>query len=386
MTESAAAPSWSKADGRALTAVAIHFVINGAVLASWLPRLPEIRDALGVSLATVGQAIMLAGVGGLLASATAHRVIARFGTRRVMVVGTAGLLVCLPLVALAQSVWVLVLVLASLAAIDVCIDIAMNMQGSALSARRATPVMNRLHGMWSVGTVVAGAGAAMLAAAAVPLLWHLIAVSLLMVCALSFTARHVLAVDAPPPAPDTSQVGGTGGRSLWVFGLLGAVAIVPEMTATDWAAFRLHDDLGVALGPASIGFVAFTSGMVAARLLGDFVLVRAGPARTLNGACVLALVGCLLAALVPDPVWSCLGFGLSGIGVSVLFPAIYDAAARRPGQPGAALGAMTAGTRLGAVVTPFAVGSLAEAGGHVGVAMVAAVAPALAAVWWCSRP
>jgi len=64
-------------------------------------------------------------------------------------------------------------VLAVLAFLDVVIDIAMNMQGSVLSARRATPVMNRLHGMWSVGTVVSGSAAAAMAAQSVPLLWHL---------------------------------------------------------------------------------------------------------------------------------------------------------------------------------------------------------------------
>ena len=93
----------------------------------------------------------------------------------------------------------------------------------------------------------------------------------------------------------------------------------------------------------------------------------------------------LLAALVSNPIVSCIGFGLSGIGISVLFPAIYDSAAQHPTRPGAALGAMSAGMRLGAVFTPFAVGSLADLGGNVGIAMVAVVLPALFAVWWSSR-
>ena len=39
---------------------------------------------------------------------------------------------------------------------DVLVDVSMNMQASWLSARRHTPVMNRLHGLWSLGTVVGG--------------------------------------------------------------------------------------------------------------------------------------------------------------------------------------------------------------------------------------
>ena len=33
--------------------------------------------------------------------------------------------------------------------VDVLVDISMNLQGSWISARRHTPVMNRLHGLWS---------------------------------------------------------------------------------------------------------------------------------------------------------------------------------------------------------------------------------------------
>ena len=385
MTDTVSSPAWSRADERALRAVAIHFVVNGAVLASWLPRLPEIRDALDVSLATVGQAIMVAGIGGLLGSAIAHRFIALGGTRRVMVVGTVALVLALPGIALAPSLALLMVVLAVLAFLDVVIDIAMNMQGSVLSARRATPVMNRLHGMWSVGTVVSGSAAAAMAAQSVPLLWHLVGAAALMLCAVAWTAGQLLPRDEPAPPPDNAQGARASARPLWLFALLGGAALVPEMVATDWASFRLHDDLDVPLGPASIGFVAFTSGMVVARMLGDFVLVRWGATRTLNGACVLALFGCLLQSLVASPLVSCLGFALSGIGVSVLFPAIYDAAARRPGTPGAALGAMTAGTRASALATPFLVGSLADWNSDVGLTMVITILPALLVVWLCSR-
>jgi hypothetical protein len=43
--------------------------------------------------------------------------------------------------------------------VDVLVDISMNLQGSWISARRHTPVMNRLHGVWSLGTFAGGLGA-----------------------------------------------------------------------------------------------------------------------------------------------------------------------------------------------------------------------------------
>ena len=47
---------------------------------------------------------------------------------------------------------------------DIFIDVAMNVQGSALSARRHAPVMNRLHGLWSLGSVAGGVTTVVLAA------------------------------------------------------------------------------------------------------------------------------------------------------------------------------------------------------------------------------
>ena len=42
--------------------------------------------------------------------------------------------------------------------VDVLVDISMNLQGSWISARRHAPVMNRLHGLWSLGTFAGGLG------------------------------------------------------------------------------------------------------------------------------------------------------------------------------------------------------------------------------------
>ena len=71
-------------DRRALQAVAAQFFVNGAVLASFVPRLPEIRDSLDLSLDELG-AILTAGAAlGLLASLWSPRIIAAFGTRRAL--------------------------------------------------------------------------------------------------------------------------------------------------------------------------------------------------------------------------------------------------------------------------------------------------------------
>src|SRR6478752_500380 len=141
-------------DRRALQSVSVQFFANGVVYASFIPELPEIRDRVGISIGALGFVLTLAAISGLIGSLLTGRVIARFGTRRVLIVGTLLSIGSLPVVGFATTPGLLFF--------DVFIDVAMNVQGSELSARRHTPVMNRLHGLWSLGGV-AGAVVTVLA-------------------------------------------------------------------------------------------------------------------------------------------------------------------------------------------------------------------------------
>ncbi|MBA3606492.1 MAG: hypothetical protein H0W46_11105, partial [Acidimicrobiia bacterium] len=53
----------------ARNAIAAVFFVNGATFSSWLPRLPELQERLGISDAALGVTLVGSGVGGLAASA-----------------------------------------------------------------------------------------------------------------------------------------------------------------------------------------------------------------------------------------------------------------------------------------------------------------------------
>ena len=189
------AGGFSATDRRALQAVAVQFFVNGAAFASFIPRLPEIRDHLGLSLDQLG-AILTAGAAiGLLASMWSPRVIEAIGTRKALICFVVVLLAGLPLVGFSTTWWMLLIGYALMLTADGVVDIAMNLQGSWLSARRHAPVMNRLHGLWSLGTVVGGLSAAQAAASGVSLRVHLGIVTALLAVALVFVGSGLLRED-----------------------------------------------------------------------------------------------------------------------------------------------------------------------------------------------
>lgn len=351
-------------DSRALRAVAVQFLINGMIAASFIPRLPEIRDALNVDLATIGQILTVASLGGLLGSYLSGWVMPKFGTKNAMIFGSIAIIFMLPLIGLASSIWSLLLVLGLIMFLDPIVDVAMNIQGSNISARREAPVMNRLHGLWSLGSVIGGLFAATMAILSISLQWHLLGVACIMAISLWYISGGLLSSDEGVPSSDQATNDASSKRrlpiSLWIYAALGASAIVPETISSDWSPFRAKDDLQLSAGVASMAYVAFTSGMVIGRLSGDSIEMRLGKERLLNYALVTATIGVIIACLINYVPLVYIGLIIAGIGISVLFPALYDAAAQDPKNPGAALGAMTAGSRGAMLIAPVSIGLLAD--------------------------
>lgn len=350
---------------RALRAVAAQFLINGAVYASFVPRLPEIREAVDVGLATLGLTLTVASFGGLAGSALVGRAVERFGTKRVLIASTIGVLASLASVGFVGSVLGLALALATLQFSDVFTDVAMNLQGSWLSARRSVPVMNRLHGLWSVGMLAGGVAATWAAGVGVSLQAHLVGTSLLLLLVAIYVGRNVLSADVLNEGPGNvpgSPRGRRGRPSSFGLALvvLGVAALVVEIVPTEWATFRMAEDFGFEVGSAGLGFITFITGMVVGRLGGDFAMARFGRRRLTRLGTLQAALGIGAATLIPFPPVALAAFFVGGVGVAVLFPTLYDDAAQSPGRPGAALGALTAGIRLGAIGAPIAVGYLAD--------------------------
>ena len=374
--------SFDRADQRALRSVALQFFVNGALFASFLPRLPEIRDRVGISVAGIGLLMSLAGLASLAGSAVAGPAIARYGTRWVMLGAGTAVSLCLPLVGVATTPAVLLVGLVGMLTFDVLVDIAMNMQGSWLSARRHAPVMNRLHGLWSLGTVVGGLLSARLAAAGVSLPAHLIVAAAVLFAVLLVVSRGVLRVDEhrqPVGAPETG--GGQRPRRrvgvLPLFLLAGLFAVAVESTSIEWSAFRFTDDFGDSAGSAALGYVAVTGGMTVGRFGGDWVAFRLGVRRLGHLATLLAGVGLLAASLSPNRIVSLVGFVVAGLGIATMLPVLYDDAAKHRGRPGAGLGALTAGLRAASLTVPFIVGSLAASSLPVGSAVALVTLPSV---------
>lgn len=377
-------------DKKALKAVALQFLINGAVISSIIPRLPEIRDALNVDLTSIGQVITMASIGGILGSLCSSWVIKRLGTKQAMIYGTLITIFMLPMIAFATSIWSLFMVLAVIMLLDPIVDIAMNIQGSNISARRHTPVMSRLHGLWSIGSVIGGLLAATMAMISIPLVWHLFLSASLMLAAIIFIGAGLLSSDeviAPSKEKESANKTKTKqATKLWIYALLGGTVFIPEMVGGDWSPFRAKDDLDASLGVADMAYVAFTCGMVIGRLSGDNLAVILGKLKQFQLALIISSLGMATVCLVDSLPLVFVGLFISGLGISVLFPSLYDMAAQDSDNSGLALSVMTAGSRGITLIAPISIGLLADSEiFNVGVSMAIFALPCLFLTYFFMR-
>ncbi len=377
-------------DRRALLSVATQFFVNGVVFSSISPRLPEIRTRIDVTTGTLGLLLAAGALAGVLGSMSVGRLVERYGSRSVMIGSGVALVAAMPVIGYSTTAAMFLVGMMMLSTFDVLVDSCMNLQASWLSARRPKPVLNRLHGLWSLGTVLGGLVASRVAAAGVSLQAHLVVVSLVLLAVLVFVGRGLLVEDEHDPGEPADVAGAAaarpGGtvrrasrRTLAMMAMIGGCSIAIELTSSDWAAFRLTDDLGEGPGVAALGFVGFTAGMTIGRLGGDSVQVRFGLERLFRLGVVLTAIGLAMATFVDRTEVVVVGFLVAGLGVATQFPKLYDDAAQLPGRPGAGLGALTGGSRVALLIAPIVVGSLAATSLSVGAAIALVTFPALAA-------
>ena len=409
---------------RAIVAIGVQFFVNGAVVSSYLPRMPEVRDRLGITLAVLGLVSTLASAAALVSSMFSSRVIERIGTKRVLVYGATFNALMLPLIGYAGSAGALLAVFVLIASTDVTVDISMNLQGSWLSAQRKVSVMSRLHGLWSVGTIVGGLCASWFAAAEIELRYQLLGSTVVLLVMIGYVSRGVLPDDHPvvvaahtAPVPEPDDVGpdgpvsddvgpddvgpgdvgpgdvGPGGpvsggvgvvasgktgvKLLFAVGVASMFGAAMEVTSFDWAAFRLADDFGTTAGRAGLAFVVFVIGMAIGRLAGDSIQAIVGGQRLTWVSIGVTGAGLSAALLIDNQAAVLIGYLVAGLGQATLMPYLYDAAAKLPGRRGAGLGALAAGVRVSTLTTPVITGALASTSLSVGSAVAIVVLPSI---------
>jgi MFS family permease len=300
------------------------------------------------------------GVGALLAMPFAGRLAHRYESRPLVAATIVAFCASLVLTALPTSLALLCVALLVFGGTAGLADMAMNTQGVMVEKSLATSVMSGLHGFWSVGLLLGSLASALAAHAGIGARLQFAVTALLLALVGVAAARFVL--DDPAtrdlPAPPAFAL---PTRPVLLIGLVGLCAIFGEQAGADWSALYIQQELGGSASVAALAVAAFAVTMAGARLVGDRVIERLGPVRTvrLSGAC--AVSGALAVVVAPDLAVGLVGFALLGIGVAVVVPLVFAAAGRVGPQPARSIAGVAGVAYSGGLVAPGVMGGIAAA-------------------------
>jgi MFS family permease len=367
----------------ARAAVAACFFTNAVLYANLVPRLPEVKDSLGLSNGSLGAALAAFPLGALLAGLSSAPLIRRLGSGRVASAGLVLVAVVLWLVALAPNWPALAAVFLVAGALDAVVDIAQNAHGLRVQRLYRRSILNTFHGVWSIGAVAGGLLGSAAAGLGVPLAAHL-GVSAALFGALALGSHRALLPgpddadrdpapgDAGPPddAPGSAAGAGGGERgtrgavlpALAALGVLAVCGAFVEDAGASWSALYLRSELAAGAATAGLGFVALQAAMTIGRLTGDRVVDRFGQRRVVRAGGAVTAAGMGLALALPSVPTTLVGFALAGLGVATLVPAVFHAADELPGLPrGVGLAVSNWLLRIGFLLSPPLIGALADA-------------------------
>lgn len=324
-------------------AVFAVFFLSGLSMASWVARLPVVRDDTGLSTQGVGLVIMGGSVGAVLGLIAAPWLMARVGARAgmigVLVTVSVGLISVGIGGSILPSVPLVVIGLVLFGFGNGAVDVMMNVEGAEAEREIGKTLMPLMHAFFSFGTV-AGAGVAAVASAlGISVAIHLGVIALLIAGGVVVAVRYVPVREelGDDPHDDLPRVPWTQRlrESLAVWGdvrllLIGVVMLgmsFAEGGANDWLALAVVDGHGYDATIGAAVFTVFTVAITGARVLGGPLIDRFGRVRMLQALAAIGVVGLTLFIFSSQPWMLIVGTALWGIGCSLGFPVGMSAAA-----------------------------------------------------------
>ena len=366
----------------ALRATCVVYVCLGFGTSAWLSRLPDVRDDLGLTPATIGTMLLIASLGSLLTLPTSGPIVTKIGARasgRIGVLVWALGIVCAGMGAQGASIPLATVGLVLLAAGNGLWGATMNIEAGLVQAavrRTVVPVIQAMYAVGMLGGALLGAVAAQMG---LSLGAHLFGLAALELLACGTAVGFYLTKDevaALAPAQDKGDGGEASSnkakgltRVAWrekqtvLIALMVMSAGLMEGAANDWLNLSMVDGYGYSTAAASAAFAFFLLMMTIVRFASPRLEARLGSPKLLRITFTGAVVGLLLVAFAPHHLFAVAGIALWGIGSALGFPLGISALSVDPVMTPARVSVLSTVNYGAALIGPPLLGLIAD---HIG--------------------
>ena len=277
----------------------------GVFWGGWGALLPDLKNQVGATDATLGRALLFIALGAIAGMMSAGRLSDRFGTRTLLP-GALVFAATIPLLVFPTSIVALLLPLTLVGAASGAYDVLINGAASVYETTYDAKIMGGMHALFSAGVLVAsplvgvareaGAGPAQI----LPVLTVCVVLSGLVLPGVRLPAPDQ---EAGAPMRMTAQ--------LLLLGTLCALAFLIEDGLLSWSAIQLEETLGASALIGGLGPGVLAGSMVAGRAFTQTISRRYTEKQLIGAAGLLGTIGATTFALASDA-----GLGLAGIALT----------------------------------------------------------------------
>ncbi|WP_416444193.1 MFS transporter [Leeuwenhoekiella sp. A16] len=347
------------ASSRRYLSPAIIFATLNIVFGTWAIYIPRITKNLNVSEGELGFAVLFIALGTLSMLPFIPRLINKYGVGKMTAVGVFAF--CISFIGpFAVSGYVgLCVALFCVGACGGMLDVSMNTLVTEIEKKDGVHFMSAAHGFFSLGGMV-GAGIGTFLMPVMPnALTHIIIISVIMIVVNYFLIKNYITIIAPVQEQE-SVFKLKNIRPLIGLGIIGVLIMASEGAIVDWSALYLEKVTLAAASLFGLGYTVFNAAMAFGRFYGDGISAKYGSKVILVTGASLAAVG--FALVLTADIWTAIaGFGLVGLGFSVMVPELLRYSGNLPGVAAAEGVSFISGTGFtGMLLGPVFLGFLAE--------------------------
>jgi len=321
----------------------ILFFTFGLGIMSWIPRFPEVKEALKLTNGGFGSLISTGALGSLL---TVGYVVHKIGVKRVLYVASFFLMATLIILTTVNSPLIFFFANIVFGAAISAFHISINAQGFNYQDRTGKFIITQMSGVWGAGALLTALISGFLVDR-VSLHLHVGVLTVLI-----FLIQTVVIKSLAPELLKANQdidvdykikelFSGFSFDRMVSFGLICAIFL--EFALGDWAAIYTKEEIGIKSGINTLPYILFTVWMIFGRFTVHYLVPRFSLERLAVHASLLAGSSFLGSVFLARSVFAtnqdmaflviCIGFSLAGLGSSFLGPTFMAAANTRSKHP-----------------------------------------------------
>ncbi|WP_410176814.1 MFS transporter [Yersinia hibernica] len=347
--------------------LSILFFIHGVTYASLVPWIPDLKEKFNLSNYMVGIMVSAIPAGSIIFGLLSKKFINFIGLYWATNITFLLLVIAISTVAFSSSWYEITLLLFLFGIFDSWGDTCINVQALNIQRTYGQSLINRVHGVGSIGTIWGGFIAVM--AIGFGFSMEQFNLILLMINLTMLTIYMMLFKKASATSYNYLNIKSHKEREkmsletkLYIISLIILVFTCNiEETASIWGAIYMKDIYNVSSVISGLPYLACQICMVIGRIFGDYFTNNWGKILTLKYGILLSISGVALIITINSSFFTILVFSLIGLGISVVFPLTISFIGQLPNIN--ATSGVTFATwmsRIGLLVFPPLIGVLAD--------------------------